>query len=64
IGVIVTDNDHVTMEEISTCASILLYYVKKAGNKAVVNYGTDNKLDKQIEVEAISEEEVVKYRIN
>jgi hypothetical protein len=52
------------MEEITTCASILLYYVKKAGNKALVNYGTENKLDKQIEVEAISEEELANHRIN
>ena len=64
LGVVVTDNDHVTPEEIETCASILLYYVKKAGPKAVINYGNDKELDNEIEVESLSEDELKKYRIN
>ncbi len=63
IAVTVTDNDAVTQEEIEVAAKILLFYVKKAGKSAVINYGFDKALDKEIEVDAFSENELDKYRI-
>ncbi len=63
IAVTISDNINVNQEEVETAARILLFYVKKAGNRAIINFGYDNALDNEIKVDAFSENDIDKFRI-